>query len=82
MGIGSSHLAFDEQGRLSSEKNRQMLGDAVAQLVTLCSDRANRVASAPLDRELHAQYGHLELHLRHPSAVDDFVMCTHNRQAE
>ena len=72
MGVGGSYHAFDEQGQLVSEKSRLLLEDAVAQLVTLSTDKANRAATDAVVRGLHAQYGHIELHHRHPSSVDDF----------
>ena len=67
VGVGGCYHAFDEKNsQLVSEKSRQLLEDAVVELVTLATDKANRGATAPLVRDLHAQYGHLELHPPRP----------------
>jgi hypothetical protein len=72
VGVGGCYHAFDEEGRLVSEKSQVMLRDAVAQLVTLSTDKANRAATDAVVRGLHAQYGHIELHHRRLRTVDEF----------
>lgn len=72
VGVGGCYHAFNDEGQLVGEKSRLLLEDAVAELVTLSTDRANRSATAPLVRGLHAQYGHIELHHRHPKSAGDF----------
>lgn len=81
MGVGCSYQAFDAQGQLVSEKNSRLVRDAVEQLVTLCTDRANRDVVAEVEKELHAQYGHIELHHSHPSVADEFFVKDLHRQA-
>jgi hypothetical protein len=82
VGIGGSYSAFDEKGGLVSEKNQRLLRDATTQLVTLCTDRANREVCDELEKDLHAQYGHIELHHHHPVTVDDFMSLDIHRQAK